>query len=136
MTLSGGLKLSIRTVHVIFITCSVLLSAFFAFWAYSVGQLPMCVAAAIVALGLAVYGAIFIQKTKGLVPHAILAFCLAMGTPAEACSVCYSAVDHPLTRGLNMGIFSLLIILLFIFTAFIKFFLDIRKRERDLLTHK
>jgi len=49
------------------------------------------------------------------------------------CSVCSGAADSPLTAGLNMGIFTLLVVLVFVLTLFVKFFLAFRKRAKDLV---
>jgi FlaG/FlaF family flagellin (archaellin) len=64
---------SLRAFHLLFIALSVVLAAFFAAWAigqYRVGQQTGYAVAGVAALlsgiGMAVYGAAFQRKTKGL----------------------------------------------------------------------
>jgi NADH:ubiquinone oxidoreductase subunit K len=65
--------MSLRAFHIVFIAVSVMLSAFVAAWAASEyravhdsGYIIACVASAATGVGLAVYGAMFQRKTKGL----------------------------------------------------------------------
>ena len=69
--------MSLRAFHLFFIAISVVLAAFFAAWAAGEYQTTRDVSYALVAVGslgsgaaLAVYGALFRRKTKGLVSHA------------------------------------------------------------------
>ena len=51
---------------------------------------------------------------------------------ASACAVCYGISDSPLAKGLNMGIFSLLIVLLCVLGCVAVCFLKVMKRIQSL----
>ena len=50
---------------------------------------------------------------------------------ADACAVCYGAVDSPFTRGLNMAILTLLMILVGVMGCVGAFLLHLRKRSKE-----
>ena len=54
-------------------------------------------------------------------------------TNVFACSVCYLAVGSPQTDGLNMGILSLLMILIVVMGCVVTFFLQVRKKTKLLV---
>jgi FlaG/FlaF family flagellin (archaellin) len=65
--------MSLRAFHLLFIAMSVVLAAFMAAWAvgqyqtaHHIGYVFACVGSLATAAGLAVYGAAFQRKTKGL----------------------------------------------------------------------
>lgn len=58
---------------------------------------------------------------------------LTSASPVLGCSVCYGAADSPLTAGLNMGILSMLGVLLFVLALFARFFWAFRKRAKELV---
>ena len=58
---------------------------------------------------------------------------MTSASPVLGCSVCYGAADSPLTAGLNMGILSMLAILVFVLALFARFFLAFRKRAKELV---
>jgi len=47
------------------------------------------------------------------------------------CSVCYGAAGHPLTKGLNMGILSLLLVVTFVLIFFATFFFQLRAKSKN-----
>ena len=51
---------------------------------------------------------------------------------ANACAVCYGASGSSLTAGLNMGIFTLLVILVGVLGKIASFFLDVHKKSIEL----
>lgn len=48
------------------------------------------------------------------------------------CSVCFGDPNSPLTKGSNMGIFTLLVFILVILGAFAGLFWNIRNRDRKI----
>ncbi len=58
-------------------------------------------------------------------------FLLWMPAKVYACAVCYGAVDSPLTKGLNMAILTLLIILVGVLGSVAAFLLYVRKRSKE-----
>ncbi len=65
--------MSLRAFHILFIALSVVLTAFFAAWAYGqyrvdpqVSYLVTAVVSLVAGVGLVVYGAAFLKKTKRL----------------------------------------------------------------------
>ncbi len=65
--------MSLRSFHLLFIALSVILAAFFAAWAtgqyraeHQIGYAVTSLGSIAVALGLAVYGAVFRRKTRNL----------------------------------------------------------------------
>lgn len=47
-----------------------------------------------------------------------------------ACAVCYGAKDSPLTKGLTVGIITLLIVLSAVLSCVVVFLLGVRKRSK------
>jgi uncharacterized membrane protein len=66
-----------------------------------------------------------------LVGTALLAF-LVVPQLAEACAVCYGAVDSGMTTGMNNGILVLLAIIAAVQVGFVALFLSIRQRARQM----
>ena len=62
---------------------------------------------------------------------AVSAILAAGASRALACSVCYGNPNSLMTKGLNMGIFCLLVVVLAVLGSFGAFFLHIRKRSRQ-----
>ena len=69
----GITEMSLRAFHILFIAVSVILTAFFAAWAYGqyrvehdMGYVVAAVASLAAGVGLVVYGAAFLKKTKRL----------------------------------------------------------------------
>jgi hypothetical protein len=62
---------------------------------------------------------------------AVLAVSLAAALPAAACQVCFGDPNSPLTRGVEMGVWFLLAVILLVEAAFgIFFFVYLRRRAR------
>jgi hypothetical protein len=49
---------------------------------------------------------------------------------AKACATCYGASDAPQTKGMNMAIMALLVVIGGVLAAFASFFLHLRKQEK------
>ena len=77
------------------------------------------------------------QTLKDLVRQCIyiniLCYCLFVSTESYACSVCFGDPNSTLTTGLNMGILSLLSIVIFILGSFMAFFVYLYRRSRNSL---
>jgi F0F1-type ATP synthase assembly protein I len=59
---------SLKTFHILFISISVLLCAGCALWAFAYGVEPVFgVASILVGLALAIYGVLFLRKSKGII---------------------------------------------------------------------
>lgn len=58
--------MGIKTVHIVFISCAVLVAGFFGYWALNNGQQILGLGSFITAVALAVYGFYFLQKVKKL----------------------------------------------------------------------
>jgi len=58
-----------------------------------------------------------------------IALCL-VSAQALACATCYGDPDHPLTKGLNMGILSLLAIIGVVLVLFFALMIHLIRRER------
>jgi len=54
---------------------------------------------------------------------------------AMACAACYGAADSPMTKGMNMAVFSLLIVVVAVMISVSAFFLFLRKRLRTMHRH-
>ena len=48
---------------------------------------------------------------------------------ASACSSCFGQSDSPLAKGMNMGILSLLLVVVFVLSGFAAFFIFLVKRS-------
>jgi len=60
---------------------------------------------------------------------ALLAFiCVTLPTTATACATCFGKSDSRLAHGMNMGILSLLIVVVFVLGAFAAFFVYLARR--------
>ncbi len=60
--------MSLKTFHILFISISVLLCAGCALWAFAYGVEPVFgVASILVGLALAIYGVLFLRKSKGII---------------------------------------------------------------------
>jgi len=60
----------------------------------------------------------------------LLGLFLLKTSPVVACSVCYGAPDALMTKGLNMGILSMLLILVGVLGSFIVFFVQFQRRTK------
>ncbi len=58
--------MGIKTIHIVLISCAVLVAGFFGYWALNNGRQPLGLAAFVTALALAVYGFFFLQKARKL----------------------------------------------------------------------
>ena len=64
---------------------------------------------------------------------AVLASSFAAAFPAAACQVCFADPNSPLTRGVEMGVWFLLAVILLVEAAFgIFFFVYLRRRARGI----
>lgn len=60
--------MSLKSFHIFFITLAVLLSVGCSMWGFLLGNSPIFAAAcAVVALGLVVYGILFVKKARGII---------------------------------------------------------------------
>ena len=72
------------------------------------------------------------NRWRGRLVGAALLYLLVAPRMAEACAVCYGAVDSGMTTGMNNGILVLLAIVAAVQIGFVALFLSIRKRARQL----
>jgi len=60
--------MSLKSFHIFFITLSVLLAALCSVWGFWAGTMPVFASAsAVVAVGLVIYGVLFIRKARGII---------------------------------------------------------------------
>ena len=72
------------------------------------------------------------MKFAGLVRCFLLccaALCAASPHPVLACAACFGKSDSKLAEGMNMGIFSLLAVVVFVLGAIASFFIYLAKRS-------
>ena len=126
--------MSLRAFHLLFITLSVVLAAFFAAWAasqyqaqHALGYAIAGVAALAAGGGLVAYGAAFRRKTRHLV---ILLMIVAVPRAAFACPVCFGQNDSPMASAANLSILVMLIITVGVLAAFASFFIYLMRRAR------
>jgi hypothetical protein len=65
----------------------------------------------------------------------LLSFALSaalMPHSASACAACFGQSDSPMAKGMNMGIFSLLFVVVFVLTGVAAFFIYLVKRSSAL----
>ncbi|MEW5874213.1 MAG: LPXTG cell wall anchor domain-containing protein [Candidatus Zixiibacteriota bacterium] len=70
------------------------------------------------------------MKKIAAVLAAIILICILHPATATACAVCYGDPQAPMTNGMNMAILSLLGITGGVLSAFVAFFVFLRKRAR------
>jgi len=72
------------------------------------------------------------SRILALLAWPILA-CLHAGamTPLIACATCFGESDSPMAKGMNAGIFTLLVFVGILWVAFASFFVFIVKRSRE-----
>ena len=62
----------------------------------------------------------------------LLCFGVALGLaplPVRACAACFGQSDSPLAEGMNMGIFSLLVVVVFVLGGIASFFIYLAKKS-------
>ena len=59
-----------------------------------------------------------------------------IATPAFCCAVCFGDPASPLTKALNLGIFTLLGVIFTVLISFVSLFWNIRNRSRMIQTHQ
>ncbi|HLD69667.1 MAG TPA: hypothetical protein VJA17_02780 [Candidatus Omnitrophota bacterium] len=126
--------MSLKIFHIIFIIVSTLLSFGFAAWAFSYClkmqayfYCTLGIASIIFGIVMIVYGNKFFKKLTQL---AVILSPFICFSKVYACAVCYGAKDSALTKGLTVGIITLLIILSAVLTCVVVFLLGVRKRSK------
>ena len=76
------------------------------------------------------------QHQLALVTILVVASMVVAPGLAEACAVCYGAVDSPMTEGVNNGILVLLAVIAAVQVGFVALFLSIRQRARQVRQQK
>ena len=59
----------------------------------------------------------------------ILLLCTVWAPSARACAVCFGDPTSPMAKGLNFGMLTLLVIVMFVLGGFGYFFLSLRRRS-------
>ena len=72
------------------------------------------------------------MSSRKLVPHLLL--CLALGAAwvpqtLRACAACFGQSDSDLAKGMNMGIFSLLVVVLSVLAGIAAFFVYLARKS-------
>lgn len=136
--------MSLKHFHVFFIAVSAFLSAGLGWWGLSsypvdgqTADLVLAVAGIVGALALTIYLAAFLRKMAALTGAKVA---LAVGLVAAwfglsnqaavACAVCTGAANTAMTRGMNMGILSMLLLVLVILLSFAAFFMHLRRQAK------
>lgn len=141
--------MSLKIFHVVFITCSSLLSFLVGGWSFAQGGasgVAGACASVLAGAGLIVYGAFFWQKITTpeeerrrrrkllravSVVATLLAF-LALPNTAQACEVCYGEAAGPMLDAARWGVYFLLAVLVAVQIALASFFLYLRRRSRQI----
>jgi len=65
----------------------------------------------------------------------LLLLALAMlPAPVRACAACFGQSDSPMAHGMNMGIFSLLLVVVFVLGGIASFFIYLAKKSASVAT--
>jgi hypothetical protein len=139
---------NLKVIHVVFVTCSTLLSFLFGGWLLGQGGGTGTTLAGILAFafgaGMIAYGIWFWRKVRTpeeerryrlsriqKVGAALIATWIASGDrAASACEVCYGAAEGPMIESARAGVFLLLGLVLLMQACLAVFFLVLRKRAR------
>lgn len=54
--------------------------------------------------------------------------------PVRACAACFGQSDSPMAHGMNMGIFSLLLVVVFVLSGIASFFIYLAKKSAAVAT--
>ncbi|MBI1873237.1 MAG: hypothetical protein HYS05_05015 [Acidobacteria bacterium] len=123
--------MSLKYVHLAFITLAGVISAGFGIWALAHGtttNVVMGVVSMAGAAALAVYGRAFARKTRTLI---VVAAVLLPERALAACPICFGQSDSPLVSGVTVGVALLLGITGSLLAAFGAFFIQLRRRMRQ-----
>jgi amino acid transporter len=139
--------MNLKVIHIVFVTCSVLLAGLFGGWSFAQGgaaNVAVSLGSFLVAVGLVVYGRWFWRKVitpeeerrrrrKLIHPVATMLVATAALWPraASACTTCYGAAEGPMIDSARSGVFVLLGIVVAVQIAFASFFLYLRRRARN-----
>lgn len=137
--------MSLRYVHIVFITLSLLLAVGFAIWALrdykltgDVVSLSFGIGSAVLILPILIYGRWFWRKTRGLITQAIIICLIPTANlfcpdTARACAVCAVDPNSLMAKGAFWGIAFLGIVIASVLTAIavITFYWMYRARQLD-----
>ncbi|MGH7821042.1 MAG: hypothetical protein ACRD2A_08215 [Vicinamibacterales bacterium] len=141
--------MSLKNIHLLFISLSTALSIFFGSWCVwiyrdgaGLGYLAGGILSFAAAFALALYGNWFVRKMRRLPTERTLraVFGVVAGTAvwtslaastAQACQTCFGDPNSPITKSAEMGVWFLLAVILLVQAAFgIFFFVYLRRRAR------
>ena len=138
--------MSLKNIHLLFISMATALSVFLGSWCVSVyrevggiGYLGGAVFSFAAAFALALYGNWFLRKMKTLssgrtleAVFGLVASAALLGArPAQACQVCFGDADSPLTTSAQTGVWFLLAVIILVEAGFgVFFFVYLRRRAR------
>lgn len=138
--------MSLKNIHVLFISMATALSVFFASWCIwlyrdggGTGYLVAGIFSFATAFGLALYGNWFVRKMKRLplekTLRAISASAASLtafaARPAEACQICFGDPNSPITKSAEMGVWFLLGVITMVEVGLgIFFIVYLRRRAR------
>lgn len=125
--------MSLKYVHLVFITLAGLISAGFGVWAIAHGTTTNVVLGVVSmagAIALVVYGRAFARKARTL----MIVAGLLLPERALACPICFGQSDSPLVSGVTVGVAVLLGVTGSLLAAFGAFFIRLRKRMRNVDT--
>ena len=72
------------------------------------------------------------MKFRGMLPHCLLALALAAAAVPQsvrACAACFGASDSPMAKGMNWGIFSLLVVVVTVLGGIAAFFIYLARKS-------
>src|SRR5437867_4144580 len=128
--------MSLKAFHIVFVTASILLAVLFAVWSlvnyFHSGALPdllFGLGSLVVAVALVFYERYALKKLKNISYLSVLASLSLAPQPARACAACFGQSDSPLAEGMNMGILSLLLVVVFVLGGIAAFFVYLMKRS-------
>ena len=127
--------MSLKAFHLVFVIASILMGIFVGAWGIREYQDSGDVAALImgvvfIALGilLIIYGRKMLKKTEHI-GYLCLLVLLSLEQTTAACAACYGENDSTLAKGMNAGIFTLLIIVGGLLMGIVAFFIFIYYRS-------
>ena len=131
--------MSLRFFHVFFVTVSVLMTLGVGGWSVNAWQgdgaaswLTLAAVSFAGAIGLALYGARFLKKTRALgLAAVLLAVLFGLPQDALACPACIGTSDSPMQSGMNLGIMALLGVISAVLVCFASFFVYLARRARS-----
>jgi hypothetical protein len=126
--------MSLKAFHLVFVVVSILMGIFVGAWGIMEYQdsgdiAALILGAVFIALGvlLVVYGRKMLKKTEHIGYLCLLLF-FTFEHHAMACSACYGESDSALAKGMNAGIFTLLVVIGGLLTGIVAFFVFISYR--------